>query len=180
MPIEGALLAAVGATRRATLVTIGPGGRARPVPICFVAVDAPDGHLVLHSPIDRKPKAAADPTRLARVRDIVDRPEVAILVDHWSEDWSRLWWVRLTGRARILAADDLAADAEREIAIGRLRSKYRQYRAHDLEALPILRIDVDAVTGWGAPTPPRGEETSRSPSAGGSVSSSSPGDSRRR
>ena len=80
--------------RRATLATVAPDGRPRLVPICFVVIDD-----VLWSPLDEKPKSVDDVRSLARVRDIVERPTASVLVDRWSEDWSELAWVRITGRA---------------------------------------------------------------------------------
>ncbi len=93
-PAERGLLADA---RRATLGTIDPDGRPRLVPVCFVVVDD-----VLWTPLDEKPKAVADPHALARVRDIEDRPEVTLLVDRWSEDWTDLAWLRLGGRAALV------------------------------------------------------------------------------
>ncbi len=77
--------------RRATLATLGPAGRPRLVPICFVLDPGSD---LLFTPLDDKPKRTADPRRLARVRDIAERPAVGVLVDRWDEDWSRLAWGR--------------------------------------------------------------------------------------
>jgi PPOX class probable F420-dependent enzyme len=134
-PADRALLAEA---RRATLATIDPRGRARLVPICFVV----DGD-VLWSPLDEKPKAAGDVRDLARVRDIVERPEVTVLVDRWSEDWTRLGWVRLHGSAQLVEADAVAAGV-----IPLLRARYPQYDDHDLEHRPMLRIPIEHVTSW--------------------------------
>src|ERR1700754_4325073 len=74
--------------RTATLATIDGHGRPRLVPMCYVIDDAG----MVWSALDEKPKHVADTHSLARVRDLVARPEVGILVDRWSEDWSRLAW----------------------------------------------------------------------------------------
>ena len=129
--------------RTATLATIGPDGLPRLVPICFVL--AADGAVV--TPIDEKSKRVRDPYAVARVRDIAARPEVALLVDRWSEDWDRLAWFRLRGRAALLRPGD---DGHAE-AVAALKAKYPQYAGHDLEARPMIRITIDAARSWGEP-----------------------------
>jgi PPOX class probable F420-dependent enzyme len=131
------------AARTATLVTIGADGVPRPVPICFVLdPQAP----ILYAPLDEKPKRTDDPRALARVRDIEARPVVAVLVDHWDEDWARLGWVRCAGRAALLEP----GPGEHAAAVAALRARYQQYAGHRLEARPIIRIEIDRVTSWGA------------------------------
>ena len=76
------------------LATIGADGRPHLVPICF----ALEGD-VLYSAVDEKPKRSK---RLQRLENIRNRPDVAVLVDHYDEDWERLWWVRLEGTASVL------------------------------------------------------------------------------
>jgi PPOX class probable F420-dependent enzyme len=135
--------------RRATLATIAPDGRPRTVPCCF-AIGVEDDRLVIDTPIDAKPKASADPMRLARVRDIRRDPRVSLLVDRWDEDWGRLAWVRIEGVARLLlpwAPPDAAAHAS---AVTALRGRYPQYHEHRLETLPIIRIVPGRVSGWSA------------------------------
>ena len=93
------------------------------MPICFVLEpDAP----VLWTPIDEKPKRTDDPGALARVRDIEARPRVAVLVDRWDEDWTRLAWVRCIGRAAMV---DPGAPGHGG-AVTALRAKYPQYADH--------------------------------------------------
>jgi PPOX class probable F420-dependent enzyme len=160
-PEERAFL---GDARRATLATIGEDSRPRLVPICFVLVgDA------LVTPIDEKPKATADPRNLARVQDIERRSDVAVLVDRWDEDWTRLAWLRLDGQATLVGPDASALAA--------LRAKYPQYGGHALEDRPLIRIAIDRVRSWGALSDPG---TALLPAGAGSGSSSSPGGSRRR
>lgn len=130
------------AARRAILATIDPGGGARLVPIGFVL---DHGAPVLWSSLDEKPKTRGDPRGLARVRDILARPRVSILVDRWDEDWSRLGWIRLYGRAA-LVEPGAAGHAE---AVTGLRARYPQYADHDLESRPMLRVTIDRVTDWG-------------------------------
>jgi len=137
------------AARTATLATIAPDRRPRLVPICFVVGDEdPAGRLRLYSPLDDKPKATTDPHRLARVRDVLARPYVTLLVDRWSEDWSRLGWLRLEARADVI--EPTPADrAEHAAAVAALRAKYTQYGSHGLEARPILRFAIERVVAWG-------------------------------
>jgi PPOX class probable F420-dependent enzyme len=132
----------LGDARTATLATIGPAGLPRLVPICFV-IDDIDG-LRLLTPIDDKPKSVEDPLALARVRDVLARPEVSVLVDRWDEDWARLAWLRITGRATVLGSG--AAPAA---AIDALRAKYPQYVGHRLETRPMIAINILGATGWG-------------------------------
>lgn len=149
--------------RTAILGTIAEDGRPRLVPVCFVLLGD-----VLYTPIDEKPKTA-DPRSLARVRDIERRPDVTVLVDRWDEDWRRLAWLRIDGRATLTEAGPAV--------IEELRAKYPQYVTHDLESRPMIRIGIERVRSWGDLSDPG---RARSPSGGGSGSSSSPGGSRRR
>jgi PPOX class probable F420-dependent enzyme len=138
-PAEKDLLAEA---RRASLATIDAHGRARLVPICFVLIDD-----VMWSPIDEKPKIVADPRALARVRDIQARPAVTVLVDRWSEDWSKLAWLRLVGRAEFVEPGDLPVEI-----VPALRAKYSQYRRHALESRPMIKITLEHATSWFAST----------------------------
>ena len=137
--------------RRAVLATIGEDGLPRLVPCCYSVLERGDGvsPLVLHTPLDEKPKRSGGPHDLARVRDILLRADVALLVDRWSEDWDRLAWLRLRGQATVLESDDPGVAEERAQAIGALRARYRQYADHALEERPIIRIAVERATSWG-------------------------------
>lgn len=136
--------------RTATLATTSPSRRARLVPICFVVgPDRPDGRLHIHSPLDDKPKRSSDPHDLARVRDLLARPEATLLVERWSEDWTRLGWIRLEARADLLEPGPPDAP-EHAAAVTALRAKYPQYATHRLEDRPMLRFVVERVIGWGS------------------------------
>jgi PPOX class probable F420-dependent enzyme len=126
--------------RRAVLVTVDPAGLPRPVPICHAVV----GDAVV-TPLDEKPKASADPLALARVRDIEARPDVVLLVDRWSEDWSALAWLRVYGHASIVRPGE---DGHVE-AVAALRGKYPQYAGHHLEARPLIRVVPVRSRSWG-------------------------------
>lgn len=140
-PTERAFLAGA---RTAVLATIAPDGRARLVPICFV-VGEDAGSPVVDSPLDEKAKSVGDVRGLARVRDVLARPMVSLLVDRWSEDWSRLGWLRVDGRARLVEPREPGHLG----AVGALRGKYPQYVSHRLEERPLLRILVERATSWG-------------------------------
>jgi PPOX class probable F420-dependent enzyme len=116
------------------LATIDPDGRPHLVPICF----ALDGD-VLYTAVDRKPKRSRD---LRRLRNLRERGWATVLVDHYEEDWSALWWVRLRGRARILERG-----AEFHDALALLAAKYPQYRREPPPG-PVIALDVAEWRGW--------------------------------
>jgi PPOX class probable F420-dependent enzyme len=127
--------------RRAVLATIAADGRPRLVPIAFASADG-----ILYTALDEKPKRVAEPHDLARVRDILARPEVTVLVDEWHEDWTRLAWERLYGRAELLES----GAAEHAEAVKLLRQRYPQYEEHRLEERPIIRVTIDRTVSWSA------------------------------
>jgi PPOX class probable F420-dependent enzyme len=106
-------------------------------PVCFaLAGDS------LYVTIDEKPKRQDRP--LKRVRNILENPNVAFVVDRYDEDWSRLGWVMLRGRAEILDEGE-----EHGRAQTLLRDKYPQYRAMNLAGLPVIALRVAHVASWG-------------------------------
>jgi len=107
-------------------------------PHLVVTTFAVDGDRV-YTAVDAKPKSTRD---LKRVRNIRADPRVAVLADHYEDDWSRLWWVRADATAEIV--EDPAA-MERPIAL--LRERYRQYRETPPEG-PVIAISVERWTGW--------------------------------
>jgi PPOX class probable F420-dependent enzyme len=125
--------------RVARLATTDPDGRPHLVPIVF----ALDGDR-LYSAVDRKPKRSQV---LRRIENARARPDVTILVDHYEDDWSRLWWVRMRGRARVL--DD---GEERARALALLSEKYPQYRDEPPDG-PVLAVDVTETRAWSAGAP---------------------------
>ena len=128
----------VAAARVARLATIDPDGRPHLVPVVFVL----DGET-FYTAVDEKPKRSRT---LRRIENARARPDVTVLVDHYDDDWQRLWWVRLRGRARVL---DQGNEAER--ALRGLTEKYQQYREQPPRA-PVLAIDVLEWRGWSAQT----------------------------
>lgn len=133
------LVARLRGARVGRLGTVDARGRPHLVPICFTA----DAGGIYHA-IDRKPKARP-PERLARVRNIAANPHVALLVDHYEEDWRRLWFVLVRGRARLVRGGKAHA---RGLAL--LRRKYAQYRGQMLtEDGLVIAIRPDSVVTWG-------------------------------
>jgi PPOX class probable F420-dependent enzyme len=137
--------------RRAVMATRSPDERPRLVPICFVLdpEDDPLGRPRLYTPLDEKPKRVADPRLLARVQDLLILPEVTVLVDRWSEDWSRLAWIRLYGTGEVLEPQPHEAE-EHARAVAALRQKYPQYRQQALDERPVIRITVLEARRWGS------------------------------
>ena len=81
----------------------------------------------------------------AWIKNIQKTPQVALLVDHYNEDWTRLWYVLVRGEAELVSAP-----AERKRAIQCLRAKYPQYSPEMLEDdAPLLRITPQRITAWG-------------------------------
>ena len=141
------------AARRAVLATTAPDGRPRLVPICYVVgEDAPDGRPRLYTPLDEKPKRVDDPRDLARVRDLLATPDVTLLIDRWSENWSRLGWVRLYGTGVVFEPETQDRE-EHAAAATALRTKYPQYATHALEVRPIIRLTIDRAVSWGDVSP---------------------------
>lgn len=124
----------VGSARVARLATVDDRGRLHLVPICF----ALDGDT-LYSAVDAKPKRSRRLKRLANVRA---HPAVTVLVDEYVEDWSRLWWVRLRGSARVVEQGP-----ELERALELLTEKYDQYRAQPPPG-PAIVVAIEEWSGW--------------------------------
>jgi PPOX class probable F420-dependent enzyme len=127
------------AARVARLATLDAKHEPHMVPICF----SYDGSI-FYTAIDRKPKKVA-PTQLARLKNIHITPHVALLIDEYDEDWTRLWYVLVRGEAELVSAS-----AERKRALAQLRAKYPQYRSGMLaDDAPIVRITPQRITSWG-------------------------------
>jgi PPOX class probable F420-dependent enzyme len=124
------------AVRVARLATISPDGRPHVVPVTFAAAGD-----VIYTAVDAKPKRTP---RLQRLSNIRANPRVAVLADHYDDDWSALWWVRADGLATVL--DDEAGMAA---PIRLLTACYPQYAASP-PAGPVIAIRVLRWTGWAA------------------------------
>jgi PPOX class probable F420-dependent enzyme len=125
-------------SRVAHLATADRAGTPHLVPVCFY----PDATSV-YITVDEKPKR--QDIALKRVRNILENPAVAVSVDRWDEDWTRLGWIMLRGRADILGSGD-----EHDRAQDHLRHRYQQYRTMDLAALPVIAVRIERVLSWGA------------------------------
>jgi PPOX class probable F420-dependent enzyme len=116
--------------RVARLATVGRDGRPHVVPICFVLEGS-----TLYTAVDEKPKRTR---RLRRLQNIEANPAVEVVIDHYEDDWSRLWWVRLRGTARIV---------EDPRAVELLAAKYPQYRERP-PAGPVIAIEIEERSEW--------------------------------
>jgi PPOX class probable F420-dependent enzyme len=126
----------VDSSRVARLATVAADGRPHLVPVCYVVVGE-----IAYTAIDHKPKRG---TQLRRVTNIEATGVACLLVDHYSEDWSTLYWVRLDGRARVVTDP-----GERAAAIAALVAKYQQY-AERRPTGPVLALDIERWSGWSA------------------------------
>lgn len=118
----------------ARMATAGADGRPHVVPVCFVLDEQ-----TLYFAVDSKPKRT---TNLRRLRNIDANPAVSILVDHYEDDWNRLWWVRVDGDARVVTQ---GAEAQR--AVNLLVARYSQYRTNAPTG-PVVAVAIAAMTGW--------------------------------
>jgi PPOX class probable F420-dependent enzyme len=108
------------------------------VPVCFAL-----GKGALYITIDDKPKRVAA-TALKRLRNIAENPAVAVVVDRYDEDWTRLGWVMLRGRAEILREGTEHRDAQKL-----LRSRYPQLTGMQIANYPVIAVRIERVTSWG-------------------------------
>jgi PPOX class probable F420-dependent enzyme len=139
MPLSRNIRTFIRAARVAHLATADAGGQPLVIPICF-AFDGKE----FFSPVDEKPKRLA-PERLKRLRNIRENSQASLVIDRWDEDWRKLAYILVSGRARIL----LSGQKQRR-AVSLLRRKYRQYRAMAIDQRPMIVIRPLAVKVWGS------------------------------
>ena len=120
----------VAAARVGRLATVTADGRPHVVAVCFALV----GDRIFTA-VDAKPKRTRTLKRLENVRAT---GRASLLVDHYEEDWSRLWWVRVDGPAEVI---------ESEAAIDALAAKYEQYRAARPGG-PVIALTAAAWRSW--------------------------------
>lgn len=144
----------VESTRVARLATADAKGAPHVVPVCYAVLGDS-----LYVTIDEKPKRAGV-RAMKRLRNIAENPHVAVVVDRYDEDWSRLAWVMLRGRAEILDDGD-----EHDRAQAALRERYPQYRSMHLAPLPVIALRIDQVNAWGALAVPGCNPAGRADSA---------------
>jgi PPOX class probable F420-dependent enzyme len=123
--------------RVARLATADRAGRPHVIPIVFAVDDR-----FLFTPIDAKPKRVSA-NQLKRVRNIRENPDVAVVVDEYHEDWSRLLWVLIRGRAELVEGGSLQTTG-----IQLLKAKYRQYETMPLANRFLIVVTVENVTTW--------------------------------
>jgi PPOX class probable F420-dependent enzyme len=125
------------------LATASADGVPHVIPVCFVF----DGTCV-YSAIDAKPKRVAAP-RLRRLQNIQANPRASLLVDRYDEDWTRLRYILVFGRAEILGGG-----SARERGLALLREKYPQYRTMpDFGQGPVIRLTPERVASWRGSAP---------------------------
>ena len=120
------------------LATADAGGAPHLIPVCYTV----DG-ASLYITVDEKPKRRDRP--LKRLRNILENPQAAFVADRWDEDWRRLGWVMLRGRAEILEGG-----AEHDRAQALLIARYPQYAAMSLADLPVIALRIARATDWGS------------------------------
>jgi PPOX class probable F420-dependent enzyme len=121
----------------ARLATATPDGAPHVVPVVFAVGD----DEIVYTAIDAKPKTTR---RLRRLANIESNPQVSLLVDHYADDWARLWWVRADGLAAIHADGDAM-----QTGLRLLRAKYPQYQSVSLDG-PVIAVTVRRWSGWHA------------------------------
>jgi PPOX class probable F420-dependent enzyme len=118
----------------ARLATVRPDGTPHLVPVVFALVED-----VVWTAVDAKPKSTH---QLLRLRNIATHPRVSLLVDHYDDDWSRLWWVRVDGTASIVPIN-----GEALVAVTALTAKYPQYESNPPPG-PLIRIEPTVWRTW--------------------------------
>ena len=126
--------------RVARLATADADGAPYAVPVCY----AFDGERI-YTAIDLKPKSVGG-RKLKRVRNILENPQVALVIDDYSEDWSELAYVMVRGVADLIESGEERQRAEEYAA----SNKYHQYETMLQPGCPVIRITPERVTGWSA------------------------------
>lgn len=130
------MLRFIRSARIAHLATADKSGAPHVVPVCFVF----DGKH-FYSPIDEKPKRT---TKLKRLKNIAENPNVALVIDRYDEDWRKLAYVLAHGKARVLRGGE-----KHRAAVKLLRAKYRQYRTMPINERPMIVVTLKRAITWG-------------------------------
>lgn len=125
----------------ARLATSTPDGVPHLVPVVFAVDHRADGRDIVYTAVDAKPKSRR---RLRRLANIESNPAVSLLVDHYTDDWARLWWVRADGVATVHDGGAAMITGYRL-----LRAKYPQYQHISLDG-PVIEVAVRRWSGWHA------------------------------
>ena len=128
----------------ARLASIGADGRPHQVPIVFARIGD-----CLWSPIDGKPKSGRG---LVRVRNLRAHPNVSLLLDEYTNDWTRLWWIRIDATASVVQPEAPDRDLKFAAALEALREKYEQYRDVPVVQDPaiLLAFEPTRMHSWSA------------------------------
>jgi PPOX class probable F420-dependent enzyme len=136
MRLKRTVAAFLRAARVAHLATADASGQPLVIPICFVF----DGKT-FYSPIDEKPKQTL---KLKRLRNIAENPKVSLIIDRYDEDWQRLAYVLVRGKATIISRGQ-----RHRRGVQLLRRKYPQYRRMAIHERPMIVITPQRLTSWG-------------------------------
>jgi PPOX class probable F420-dependent enzyme len=143
-PLRPSELAFVHEARVGHLATVDLAGHPVVIPVCFTSLDL-EGDPAIVTVLDEKPKRVAD-RDLARVRNIAAHPHVALVVDHYDEDWTQLAFVQIHGEATLIDP----GEPHHAEAIAVLRAKYPQYHAMRIEHRPVILITHLSASSWRA------------------------------
>ncbi len=126
--------------RVAHLATCDSAGVPTVIPVCHLFKDG-----IIYTPIDRKPKKVV-PAKLKRIKNIIRNPNVALVMDEYQDNWEKLSYIIVTGKALIIDHGEEYATALRYLC-----EKYEQYREMKLDTLglPVIRILPEKVVSWG-------------------------------
>ena len=129
----------IASQRVARMATVDKSGKPLVHPICYVYKD---GNL--YTPIDKKPKRVPG-KELKRVKNIMENPNVSVVIDEYDEDWSKLRYTIIHGRAELMESGD-----EYEESLRLLCDKYPQYEKMDLSrlGLPVIKIVPQRIVSW--------------------------------
>ena len=122
----------------AHLATADQHGLPHVIPICFVI----DAHSLFVA-VDQKPKKSSE-RPLKRIRNVIENPNVTVVIDRYDDDWTKLAWIMLRGTAEVLHDGN-----EYDRSQNQLKVRYPQYRTMDLAGLPVIAIRISKVTAWG-------------------------------
>ena len=110
------------------------------IPVCCVS----DGNAIF-SVLDQKPKTVKL-TNLKRVKNILCNPKVSLVIDHYDNDWQKLWYLLVMGNASVIETGPTHSKA-----LDLLHIKYPQYNNMDIDNNPIIEINPTRIVSWGIP-----------------------------
>ncbi|WKG03406.1 TIGR03668 family PPOX class F420-dependent oxidoreductase [Mycolicibacterium sp. HK-90] len=125
----------------AVLATLGSDGAPHLVPVVFAVQLSTSAEIpaTIYTAVDAKPKSTQ---RLRRLANIEGDSRVSLLVDHYTDEWAHLWWVRADGRAATHYSGE-----EMATGYGLLRAKYPQYERIALNG-PVITVSVTRWSSW--------------------------------